>query len=249
MQIIICEDEPQFQKAIGSKIEAWQQKTNYTNINVQYFSSSEDFLEVWEKGIKADILFLDILFNNEMDGMALAKIIRKTDEALPIVFITNSEAYIKEGYAVHAFRYLNKPICYNDIAQCLDVAYKQHTIAHNEYLILTSTGQRLALRYEDIMYIEAQSPYTVIHVQGKAEPIQIRLRFRELLPKIPEEQFVMCHRSYVVNVLHIRRIIRKELSLSNGMTLPLSRTCIDAVNKAFDSYYQDGGVYIHVGSF
>ena len=102
MQIIICEDEPQFQKAIGSKIEAWQQKTNYTNINVQYFSSSEDFLEVWEKGIKADILFLDILFNNEMDGMALAKIIRKTDEALPIVFITNSEAYIKEGY--FAFR-------------------------------------------------------------------------------------------------------------------------------------------------
>ena len=131
MQIIVCEDELLYQKSIDSKIEQWKQASKYANIKKAFFSSSEDFLEQWKKGLNADIILLDILFSHEMDGMALAKRIRETDQSVLIVFITNSEAYVKEGYAVNAFRYLNKPVCYDDIARCLDVAYKQHTIAHN----------------------------------------------------------------------------------------------------------------------
>ena len=246
MQVVICEDEAQYQKSLGALIERWQQQNGYADVKLNFFASSEDFLEQWEKGLVADILFLDILFGYEMDGMAIAKKIRQSDQSLPIVFITNSEAYVKEGYEVRAFRYLNKPIYYSDIAQCLDVAYKQHTIAHNEYLILMTTGQRLALRYEDILYFEAQSPYTLICVQGKKEAIRIRSRFAELKPRLPEEQFVMCHRSYIVNIIHVRQIMRKELTLSNGTSLPISRACLESVNNVFDSYYQEGGSYIHV---
>lgn len=248
MQIIVCEDELLYQKSIDSKIEQWKQASKYANIKKAFFSSSEDFLEQWKKGLNADIILLDILFSHEMDGMALAKRIRETDQSVLIVFITNSEAYVKEGYAVNAFRYLNKPVCYDDIARCLDVAYKQHTIAHNEYLILTSGGQRIALRYENILYLEARSPYTLIHTYERQEPLQIRCRFSELMPKLLEEQFVMCHRSYIVNIIHVRRIRRKELSLSNGALLPISRPCIEAINTIFDSYYQEGGAYIHVDS-
>lgn len=248
MQIFICEDELLYQKSIDSKIEQWKQSSGYADVKKRFFLSSEDFLEQWEKGLNADIIFLDILFSHELDGMSLAKKIRETDQSVPIVFITNFEAYVKEGYAVHAFRYLNKPVCYDDIAQCLDVAYKQHTIAHNEFLILTSVGQRIALRYEDVLYLEARSPYTLIHTNGKKETTQIRCRFFELIPKLPEEQFVMCHRSYIVNIIHVRRIGRKELTLSNGAILPVSRPCIEIVNAVFDSYYQEGGAYIHVDS-
>ena len=248
MQIIICEDELLYQKSIDSKIEQWKQASEYVNVKKTFFSSSEDFLEQWEKGLNADIIFLDILFSHEMDGMSLAKKIRETDQSVLIVFITNSEAYVKEGYAVNAFRYLNKPVCYDDIARCLDVAYKRHTIAHNKYLIFTSSGQRIALRYESILYLEARSPYTLIHTYEKPDALQVRCRFLELRPKLPEEQFVMCHRSYIVNIIHVRRIRRKELSLSNGALLPISRPCLEAVNTVFDSYYQEGGVYIHVDS-
>lgn len=248
MQIIICEDEQQYQKSIGEKISRWQQTSGYAGITIQYFSSSEDFLEQWEKGLSVDVLFLDILFGLEMNGMSVAKRIRAADQSVPIIFITNSEAYVKEGYEVRAFRYLNKPVCYDDIAQCLDVAYKQYTISHNEYLILSATAQRIALRYEDVLFLEAQSPYTLIYAHGKREAIRIRNRFSELIPKLPEEQFVMCHRSYIVNIVHVRRIKRKELTLSNGAVLPISRACADAVNAVFDSYYQEGGAYIHVDS-
>lgn len=248
MNIVVCEDEPQYQKTIGSFIERWQKNSEYANIKILFFSSSEDFLEQWEKGLKADILFLDILFKYEMDGMMIAKKIRLSDQSMSIVFITNSEAYVKEGYAVRAFRYLNKPVCYDDIAQCLDVAYKQYTLACNEYLILMATKQRLALRYEDILYFEAQSPYTLIFVQGKKEMVRVRSKFSEMKSHLPEEQFVCCHRSYIVNILHVRRINRKELTLSNGTILSISRACLENVNNVFDSYYQEGGSYLYVDS-
>lgn len=134
MQIVVCEDEQLYQRSIDSKIEQWKLLSEYADVKTKFFSSSEDFMEQWEKGLDADIIFLDILFHHEMNGMTVAKKIRETDQSVPIVFITNSEAYVKEGYQVHAFRYLNKPVCYEDIAQCLDVAYKQHTACYAAFV-------------------------------------------------------------------------------------------------------------------
>ena len=165
MRVIVCEDERFFQKSICEQIDQWIHKTHHEDVNVTLFSSSEDLLDGWQKGIDADILFLDILFHNEMNGLEIAKKIRETDSAVPIVFVTNSDAFVKDGYTVRAFRYLNKPICYEDIAICLDVAYMQYTLAHNEYLIISDAGQRLALRHGEILFIEVQSPYVLIYIK------------------------------------------------------------------------------------
>ena len=131
MQIIICEDDTMFQMSILEKIEYWSEVSGHGEVKVSLFSSSEDLLEKWGHGINADVIFLDIQFDNELNGMELARLIRLTDAYVPIVFITNSEAYIREGYAIRALRYLGKPISYSDIAPCLDIAYKQHSLSHH----------------------------------------------------------------------------------------------------------------------
>ena len=73
MQVIVCEDERVFQKSICEQIDQWIHKTHHEDVNVTLFSSSEDLLDGWQKGIDADILFLDILFHNEMNGLEIAK--------------------------------------------------------------------------------------------------------------------------------------------------------------------------------
>ncbi|MGM9600528.1 MAG: LytR/AlgR family response regulator transcription factor [Faecousia sp.] len=242
MHVIACEDEIIYQNSLQEKINLWAQKTHHADIKVTFFRSSEDLLEHWGKGLKADLLFLDIIFHHEMNGMEIAKKIRETDDVVPIVFVTNSDAFIKDGYAVRAFRYLNKPILYEDVALCLDVAYKQYTLAHNEYLIIADAGRRLALRHNEVLYVEAQSPYTLIHMQGHAEPIKLRYRFLDLIPKLPEELFILCHRSYLVNIIHVRAVKRHTLTLSTGEELPVSRSLGAHLNDSFDNYYQEGGI-------
>lgn len=242
MRVIVCEDERIYQKSIHDKIDLWILKTHHADVSVTLFSSSEDLLESWQKGLAADIMFLDILFHDEMNGVEVAKKIRETDNAIPIIFITNSDIFVKAGYVVRAFRYLNKPVCYEDIAVCLDVAYKQCTLRHNEYLIISDAGQRLALRYGEILFFEVQSPYVLLYMQSKKEPIKIRYRFLDLIPKLPEELFTLCNRSYLVNIVHVRAVRRNMLTLSTGQELPVSRSFAEHLNNAFDSYYQEGGM-------
>lgn len=246
MQIIVCEDDSLYQKSLQEKINQWVRESQHDNISVLFLSSSEELLTKWERGLRADILFLDILFDNELDGMEVAKQIRFTDTCIPIVFVTNSEAFIKEGYAVRAFRYLSKPICYDDIAFCLEMAYKQYTLAHNEYFIIAEGAHRIAIRHEEILYLEASSPYTLIWVQSNKEPMKVRFRFLDLQQKLPNELFIPCHRSYIVNIMHVRRVKRHELLLSTGRILSISRSYISDVSAAFDSYYQEGGAFIYV---
>lgn len=248
MHIVVCEDEAMYRKSIQEKIERWSQASHHADIKVSMFSSSEDFLEQWGQSIKVDIIFLDIMFQNEIDGMEVAKQIRLTDSYVPIVFVTNSEAYIREGYEVRALRYLGKPMCYADIALCLDIAYKQYTLSHNEFLILLDAGRRFAMRHAEIIYFEAQSPSILIFRQDEPAPTKLRYRFADILPKLSQELFIPCHRSYIVNMLHIRSLKRTEILLSNGKVLPLSKSYIDTVNRAFDSYYQEGCVNLHVDS-
>ena len=240
MHIVVCEDEPIYQNSMNEIIRIWKQKNSIEDIKVSVFTSSEDLLESWDKGMKGDIFFLDILFRNELSGMEVAHQIRETDSLVPIVFISSSEAYLKDGYTVRALRYLNKPIVYEEVAVCLDIAYKQYTLAHNEYLIISDAGKRLALRYSEILYIEAQSPYSLIYMQGKAAPIKIRLRFQDFNTRLPPELFPYCHRSYRVNIIHVRSVRRGTVRLSSGFELPVSRSYIDQLSQSFDSYYQEG---------
>jgi len=49
---------------------------------------------------------------------------------------------------------------------------------------------------------------------------------------------IRCHRSYLVNLRHIRRIDQTELSLDDGAQLPVSRRLYAAVNDAFIRFFK-----------
>jgi DNA-binding LytR/AlgR family response regulator len=240
MKIVICEDDQAYLQLLAGNVNRWAEQNHISFAQIVPFNSSEELLEALDKGFEAEVYFMDILFTNEMNGMAVANTIRMKDDRAMIVFITSSEAYAKQGYVVNAFRYLNKPVCYEDLATCLDVAFRQYTLAQNKFFILPDGISRMAFFHEDILYLEARSPYTEIHLirSQEEETVKIRKKITTLIQKLPQELFVQCHRSYCVNILHVRSIRRAELSLSTGETLPVSRTAYGSVCKVFDQYYQ-----------
>ena len=239
MNIVICEDERLYLKSISEKIQYWTQVHNREDVQILYFSSSEDLMEQWDK-LSADLLFLDIQFANEMNGMELAKHIRKTNGQIPIVFITSLDTFVYEGYTVSALRYLRKPVRYEDIAECMDIAYKQYSLNHNRFFAASEGNHRFLISYQDILYFEARSPYTIVHLKDDQEELKLRMRFSELSPRLSPELFIQCHRSYLVNVAHVRGIKRNELLMSNQDVLPISRPYLAGINQAFDRYYLEG---------
>ena len=121
----------------------------------RYFSilSAQDLWDDWERGKVFDALFLDTLNSSTCPASELAQRIRCADPNIPIIFVTNSNRYLIQGYEVSAYRYLLKPIRQEEISACLDYCYQfTQTMLHDGFTIMRK-GLTVRLPYRDVLYI------------------------------------------------------------------------------------------------
>ena len=119
-KIAICDDSSADAVYVSGFVEAWAKERGYA-VQLQKFSSAEQFLFHYAEDKQYDILLLDVEMG-EMDGVSLAKRVRQENETMQIVFITGYSDYISEGYEVAALHYLMKPVkgekLFSEIPRC-----------------------------------------------------------------------------------------------------------------------------------
>lgn len=238
MHVVICEDNPRDQDALVRAVQSWSASSGHPDIRCSVTASSEDLLERWEKGMRIDLLLLDIEIPGEMNGMELARRIRACGKPLSIVFVTNFEAYVYEGYAVNALRYLRKPVSEDELSACMDLAYKHFGLLGQDQFVIDLPDRHFALRRSEIIYIEARGHYLTFHLGTIDAAPRQRAKISDALLRLPPELFVQCHRSFIVNLLYIRRFTRDAVLLATGEEIPVSRTYASKLQTAFGQYYQ-----------
>lgn len=230
MQVAICEDQVIQSDLLNIQIENWA-KERGTNILVDNFSTAESFLFQWADYDKYDIIFLDIKLD-KMSGIDLSNIIRERNKTVNIVFVTGFFKYALHGYRVSALQYLMKPIKVQDLYFCLDKTLER--LNNNDKmstLIIETTKKSVKLDYNEIYYCIMFSPYIDIHTN--LEKITLRKKISEIEKILPREYFVRCHRSYIINIKHIKHITKSKALLSNGVEIPISRGKYKEINDAF----------------
>ena len=238
MNIILCDDEKLFLSSVEQKIRQWVQEKGHSGcIEIHSFISSEDLLDAWENGLQADALFLDIQIPGEMNGLALAKEIRKKNEYIPIVFITSYGEYAEAGYTVNVLRYLRKPVSDQAIAECMDVIWRRWTLLHENCVAFDLPNQVLILPADSILFTEVTGHTCNIYTVDREQPYRIRKKMDYLLNKLPEGLFVQCHRSYIVNLKYVHQLTNSSLTMSDGTTISIGRTYQTQLMKKFRCYY------------
>jgi len=236
MRIAYCEDESAQAKLVQTMISKWAQSRN-TAAEVILFESAEEFLfknEVYPY----DAVFLDIAMR-QMNGVELAYAIRKKDKKLPIAFLTADKTFAIEGYEVHAVRYLLKPITMEKLYGLLDeLLAESEAAADSPCITIEENGAVKRIAEDGICYIEVLGHYTQFHLEDHTD-----IRIKESLAAVTadlhrKELFIKCHRSYVVNLLYVEKISRTECTLSDGSTLPVSRSAYQELNDRFIQYYR-----------
>lgn len=230
--IAICDDEITETEYLTSIIMDWSQKTgNKTVINS--FQNAESFLFHYEEYKYYDFLLLDIEMG-KMNGIDLARKIREHNKDLQIIFVTGFEKYIADGYDVAALHYLMKPVKPEKLCEVLNRAVNNIGKSFPTVFV-NADGENIRLRLSDIFYIETAGHSLIINtVDSQITVNQSMSSFFENLG----DGFVYTHRSYVVNIEHIKRISKTEIVLDNDITVPVSRRMFDEVNRAFADYYR-----------
>ncbi len=242
MHIAICDDEALYREAVGQMICRWISTSGNSDTLLSLFSSSEELLEQFNRSHTIDLLFLDIKVPGELDGINLAKEIRKINSNVQIVFITNYDEFVYEGYTVNALRYLRKPILEEDVFFCCSYVYNRTSLQKHECILLQSGNKRLTIKYAEILYAEIKSHSLYVFTTRESTPIKLSLNLSDFEERLPSKLFALCHRSYIVNLSRIRLLTRTRLVLTDGTSLPVSRTYSEKLNKKFDTYFQGGRI-------
>lgn len=190
-----------------------------------------------------NLIFLDIAMPGG-NGFELIPDAQKYQAA--VIFTTAYDQYALKAIKANALDYLLKPIDIDELKIAVDKVSQHIRLFQNQNenderianlassLSTKSEIKKLTLPYgqgfkmidvDDIIYIEADSNYSVVHLanQDKVTVSKVLREFEELLPS---DQFVRIHKSSIINLNHLKEYNSKnglQVFLKNGESINISR--------------------------
>ncbi|WP_317321168.1 LytTR family DNA-binding domain-containing protein [Subdoligranulum variabile] len=223
--VAICDDAAADRDYLQTLVKRWAADRGH-RVELTLYPSAESFLFQYAEDKDVQILLLDIEMG-PMDGVSLARTLRKENDAVQIVFITGYSDYIADGYEVEALHYLMKPVKEEKLFAVLDRAVeKLHS--NQRTLLLELPGEVVRLPVYQIRSAEVQGNYVTIHAKTDCT---VKMTLSELEAQL-DDNFFRLGRSALVNLGCVARVSKTAVTLNDGTVLPLPRGAYERINRA-----------------
>ncbi|MDL2293138.1 LytTR family DNA-binding domain-containing protein [Ruminococcaceae bacterium OttesenSCG-928-D13] len=232
-RVALCDDEPAILEATrelcGKALDELEADYEITS-----FLGPRPVLEALRQGVPDHHVFvLDIDFGGTENGIQLAEALRKSGYEGDIIFATGHREFALEGYSVQPIQYLLKPVEPAALRDALRLNYER-TYRRRHLIIHPKEGTQ-AIPIGDIYYIEIMGRTATFHTgQGN---FNCPARLKDLELELLDDNFVRCHKSFLVNLYKIQRVKRYEFQLKNGEVVPIGKSHYTAAQTAFIRFH------------
>ncbi|WP_074406271.1 MULTISPECIES: LytR/AlgR family response regulator transcription factor [Aquimarina] len=222
LKCIIADDEPIARQILENYIEQIP--------NLEVLASCKDAFEVMKilQNQSADVLFLDINMP-KLSGLSLLKTMQKRPD---VIITTAYPEYAIEGFELSVTDYLLKPFSLERFIQAVTKIQKKNvtdtTVVHlsekeeiTTSVFVKSDKKLIKVPFKDIQYIEAYGNYIKIFTDTM---ILTPNTLSDFFEKLPKEDFIRIHKSYVINFNELKLIDGNQLILNNTTTLPIGKS-------------------------
>lgn len=223
IKIAVCDDNSIISKSIKKVL------LNHDfgiKVDIDIFETGKD---LYESSIKRryEIILLDIeLSENKKDdnGLIISNKIKNIYPEVVIIFFTGFPVYASSLLNFEPFRYINKPINYNELIRDVEAAIKRVKGWEDKNIIFKSNGIFYNIKINDIIYIMSQSPYILVNSLSY-EDFKIRGKINDIQKEIEKisDNFCRPNQSFLVNKDFIKSFSSKYLELNNGEQINISR--------------------------
>ena len=227
MRIAICDDQAE---CIEQTMAAVKMCLQGVDARVDKFKSGMSFLQEFQKR-PYDLVLFDIEMP-EIDGITLAKKLRRISKDVPIIFLTSHIEYALEGYEVNALRYFTKPVDPDKLRNVLRAVVERMRQQRTLWIKTDMGEQKLSVK--DILFMEAQNQNIMIYTTKEAYCVRYNLSDYE--QELREDGFFRIHRGYLASLSHIKSVGKCEITLDNNTVLPVSRTKEKELKEALFQY-------------
>lgn len=147
-----------------------------------------------------DVIILDINLNSNISGLELAKIVRKNNKGVYIIFSTGHLEYSLIAYSVKTFDYLPKPITIERLEVTLLRLLEDVKFSNKKFIYIDN---KTIINYSEINYIKKDGMKLVFCTDShKYETYNSFSKIQSILP----DNFIRCHKSYIANADNISNI-------------------------------------------
>lgn len=230
IKVAVVEDEAVYVGQMKDALKKWGEDSKVMcQISVDVFNQGEEILRSSIE--EYHIIFMDISLDGRLNGVETAEAIRKKGFDTPLAFLTAYKEYALTGYKVGAIDYIIKPVSSEQVDWCMKRILSS---ASGGSFILKDYDGITKIPYNDIFYFQSVSHYIeIVTKYGNYKQLLPLKKLRELLPF----QFVQCHRTIVINIWKVKRVGSKDVIMADGTVLPVSRTYLEEVRKAYVNQY------------
>lgn len=242
LSILIVEDEELF----CLQLEAFILDLGYNLIGTT--DNSEDAIKLIRKK-RPDIVIMDIKINGKYDGIEVANKLSDTQTKFLFVTSFNERAEYERAKQTSFIGYIIKPFDQLTLKSIIEysIQQKQEYITEKKKnyelkeaetknsILVKHNGHLYKVIYQDILFIEAKGKLSVIHTKEKN--LISNTSLSKFISKLPSKEFVQIHKSYLVNINQITKLISKNNELFIGdKILPIGRVYKESFLKKFDIF-------------
>ncbi len=234
----ICDDDVVFCRKFEMLLSRIMEE-RHAEYSLACYNDGGSFAASIRAGEKYDLVFLDIMIKED-NGLELARTLRRKENVSDIVFVTDYDEYAVDSYDVEPLHYLIK----SDNMEKLETAMIRFISKNSPCKICVSTANGLVfLPLCDIMCFEIYGHDIVIHLSNGTKQ-ECRGTLKQIETLLPPESFIRLHRSYLVNLDFISEISHNNITLSDGMNIPLGKTMYKRLQIIMVNYLGKKNMFI-----
>lgn len=243
IKIALCDDDLSMINEINVLLGQYRIEHQREIVYTAFRSPLELLAEI-DKGMRWDILLLDILMPGE-NGISVAKEIRRHDSAVKIIFLTSSSEFAVESYTVSASFYQIKPVSKEEFFRLMDSVIFECEKAQQCGLVLRCKSGITRINLEKLEYCEVTGRTLVFHLEN-GKVLESAGSLDELCEKLGQyDCFLRPHRSFLVNMEYIQNISYKAIILDSLAEIPIPHGKCSEIKRQYLEYaFRSKGVVV-----
>lgn len=238
IKIAFCDDDMEVLHQMNELLDRYRVERN-EDITYAAFQSPFELLTEIEKGIRPDILFLDVVMPGQ-NGMDVAKEIRQYDTNMKIIFLTSSPEFAVESYSVGAYFYQLKPIWEESFFRLMDAVLAECEKKKKNSLILRSKDGITRINLQQLEYCEVLGRKLLFHLENGAV-LESAGSLDDLAGQLMQHSnFFRPHRSFLVNMEYIQNISSRSIKMVNDAEIPIPHGKCSEIKNTYMEYAFNG---------
>ncbi len=221
-------------QTLKSKIEDYCAQINFLDLEYVFISFEDSILFL--RNHEVDLIFIE----SKIADKSGFEFYSKYSSNIFAIFFGEDKIDAFEAFEINAIDFLNVEMEYKRFLQALNKArqaimFKRQLLKFDKNFIhVRSEYKLIKIAFSEINYIETLDDYLKIYLLGK-KPILTLMSMKSMVSKLPLDQFIRVHRSYIVPINRIESIRGKIINL--GITeIPIGKSFEESF---FQNYLRD----------